>query len=982
MRFARPFVNGFNDKSPKFSDLFSRHLSPAYYATQLCRVGDLAATDSLAGERGHSVAAAAAALLQPPGAADPLGPGSPPAAAPLSAWVHGRVGGWLVDSPAPSPPNTNGAGAASPAAAAAAPLPPSFMADVFFLTLKWIHVGLMPCLYRYQRLSEVLVQAGGQQEGAAADKAAAVKAAHSQALLLRCCTQAMLLEPTFVEDSVQFCLLTVSWLVHCCAAPPAVSPASCGLALGGAAALRLVPAWVLGDAVAWLTYIVHSGLAVHVASKDVGALTAGLVALLERPDCVASVLLHDKLARLLLAMLGPHLSVTQRAAKTGSLATAPSRPGDAALVASVLNSPAVASGAMAAALMRAYVRADHVVGLDVDRDAFDKFSMRSTIDMILEELWQDPRGRRQIVALAQAASPSSTSPSPSSSPSPPASSSAVFYDYATCLFNSLIYLFKDSLDRLVDISQVEAAQADQAAWMARPATERQQQEAFVRATAATCRGFMRMATASLAWLNALTEDPQAGAAFCRPPLAGRVAYSLLHFTEVLASDRAAQLVVAQPEQYGWDRGQLLASCLGLLLRLSASPGGPSFRQALAAEPDLDLALLAKAQEQLEASHRVMAASQLAALLASLPRPSAPTSPPLAAPAALTPGGPAPPQATQTPPAKRSRPSSDEGVGPGPDGGAGSQAMAVEGAAGGAAGGAAASLIASLPPLGPPDLSGAELAAAYSQALGPLALATFDSTAPRAYHSAFAAMAANPGSAPPAKMKRLTRELRDLGGRTALPCGPEAAIFLRYDADQVDRMRALITGPASTPYAYGCFCFDLLFPPAYPNTAMLINFETTGQGRARFNPNLYADGKVCLSLINTWHASHDSEKWNPQLTTTWQVLVSIQGMILVEDPYFNEPAHEATRGTDTGLKSAARYNAELTLNTLRWAIIDKLRHPPPGFQEVVANHFRLTRHKVLAAAAGWAAAAAETGDALLEKRTDAAVRELHALLAAL
>ncbi len=37
------------------------------------------------------------------------------------------------------------------------------------------------------------------------------------------------------------------------------------------------------------------------------------------------------------------------------------------------------------------------------------------------------------------------------------------------------------------------------------------------------------------------------------------------------------------------------------------------------------------------------------------------------------------------------------------------------------------------------------------------------------------------------------------------------------------------------------------------------------------------------------------------------------MILVQDPYFNEPAHEATRGTDTGRSSAAAYNAELTLN---------------------------------------------------------------------
>ena len=88
------------------------------------------------------------------------------------------------------------------------------------------------------------------------------------------------------------------------------------------------------------------------------------------------------------------------------------------------------------------------------------------------------------------------------------------------------------------------------------------------------------------------------------------------------------------------------------------------------------------------------------------------------------------------------------------------------------------------------------------------------------------------------------------------------------------MRALLTGPEGTPYAGGCFFFDILCPGEYPNTAPLMLFETTGQGRIRFNPNLYADGKVCLSLLGTWHGS-DDEKWNPASSTLWQVLVSIQ-----------------------------------------------------------------------------------------------------------
>jgi hypothetical protein len=57
------------------------------------------------------------------------------------------------------------------------------------------------------------------------------------------------------------------------------------------------------------------------------------------------------------------------------------------------------------------------------------------------------------------------------------------------------------------------------------------------------------------------------------------------------------------------------------------------------------------------------------------------------------------------------------------------------------------------------------------------------------------------------------------------------------------MRAIITGPEGTPYEGGCFVFDLLFPEGYPNVPPLMVLQTTGEGRVRFNPNLYADGKV-------------------------------------------------------------------------------------------------------------------------------------------
>ena len=63
--------------------------------------------------------------------------------------------------------------------------------------------------------------------------------------------------------------------------------------------------------------------------------------------------------------------------------------GEQALVAAVLGTGA-AQEQLVPALMKAYAAADHVVGLDVDKDQFDKFGMRNCIDLILLELWKDP----------------------------------------------------------------------------------------------------------------------------------------------------------------------------------------------------------------------------------------------------------------------------------------------------------------------------------------------------------------------------------------------------------------------------------------------------------------------------------------------------------------------------------------------------------------------------------------------------------------
>ena len=58
------------------------------------------------------------------------------------------------------------------------------------------------------------------------------------------------------------------------------------------------------------------------------------------------------------------------------------------------------------------------------------------------------------------------------------------------------------------------------------------------------------------------------------------------------------------------------------------------------------------------------------------------------------------------------------------------------------------------------------------------------------------------------------------------------------------------------------------------------------GVHQFNPNLYNGGKVCLSLLGTWRGGSKTEEWTEK-STLLQVFVSIQALIFVKYPYYNE-----------------------------------------------------------------------------------------------
>ncbi|KAM7196706.1 hypothetical protein V8F33_006046 [Rhypophila sp. PSN 637] len=168
-----------------------------------------------------------------------------------------------------------------------------------------------------------------------------------------------------------------------------------------------------------------------------------------------------------------------------------------------------------------------------------------------------------------------------------------------------------------------------------------------------------------------------------------------------------------------------------------------------------------------------------------------------------------------------------------------------------------------------------------------------------------------GSVSKGRMKKLITQLSSL--RNSLPEG----IYVRHASSRLDVMKILFVGPSGTPYEGGLFEFDMFCGANFPDKPPKMQFRTTGDGRVRFNPNLYACGKVCLSLLGTWN---QGQEWIPGQSSLEQLLVSIQAMILCEQPWYNEPGYEQRPDQ----ARSDNYNRSIQIYTVQYAMMHWLR----------------------------------------------------------
>ena len=162
------------------------------------------------------------------------------------------------------------------------------------------------------------------------------------------------------------------------------------------------------------------------------------------------------------------------------------------------------------------------------------------------------------------------------------------------------------------------------------------------------------------------------------------------------------------------------------------------------------------------------------------------------------------------------------------------------------------------------------------------------------------------------------------------------IYGRAYEDRMDLFRFLVIGPNATPYENCMFVFDIKLDSDYPNSPPKVFYHCMTGGLGQLNPNLYEDGHICLSLLGTWKGK-GSERWSSESSNLLQLMISISGLVLVREPFFNEAGYEKFVGSEEGLVNSIRYNETAFLLSVQ-SIENIIRHPPVPFAPFIKHYY--------------------------------------------
>lgn len=141
--------------------------------------------------------------------------------------------------------------------------------------------------------------------------------------------------------------------------------------------------------------------------------------------------------------------------------------------------------------------------------------------------------------------------------------------------------------------------------------------------------------------------------------------------------------------------------------------------------------------------------------------------------------------------------------------------------------------------------------------------------------------------------------------------PITNIYYKHDTENITKGYALILGNKDTPYSYGNYLFEFLFPDNYPYEPPKLKFLTS-DGSMRFHPNLYINGKVCLSIINTWNGEG------------WTSCNNINSILLILISIFDKNSLTFEPGIPSNHYNIKKYDLLVGYKNIEYTIIKQIK----------------------------------------------------------
>eukprot|EP01057_Protomagalhaensia_wolfi_P003952 Protomagalhaensia_wolfi_Nauph_80__3951@NODE_4003_length_660_cov_588_111111_g3170_i0_p1_GENE_NODE_4003_length_660_cov_588_111111_g3170_i0NODE_4003_length_660_cov_588_111111_g3170_i0_p1_ORF_typecomplete_len170_score21_81UQ_con/PF00179_26/1_2e49ProkE2_B/PF14461_6/7_1e06_NODE_4003_length_660_cov_588_111111_g3170_i062571 len=109
-------------------------------------------------------------------------------------------------------------------------------------------------------------------------------------------------------------------------------------------------------------------------------------------------------------------------------------------------------------------------------------------------------------------------------------------------------------------------------------------------------------------------------------------------------------------------------------------------------------------------------------------------------------------------------------------------------------------------------------------------------------------------------------------------------------DDLMKWRVAFTGPPDSPYEGGILTATLKFPDDFPNNPPEMVFVSP-----MFHPNVYPDGKVCISILHP----PGTDVFNEQESADerWRPIISVESIILSVQSMLDEPNLESPANVD-------------------------------------------------------------------------------------